>query len=655
MSDQAIAAPRGRTEKMDLTAEWLEVGGQGGFASGTVGGERTRRYHALLLTATRPPGGRVVLVNGIEAWVTAGEKIQPLSSQRYTPDVVYPQGWLHLTDFSRDPWPTWRYALPDATQIVHELFAARETSEIVLSWRREPAGGPCRLDVRPLLSGRDYHALHRENPACNLDSAVTGTSVAWRPYEVHPPIVAASNGEYRAEPDWYRNFLYTAERDRGLDCVEDLASPGRFTFDLAHGPAVLILGANSGRAEDDAESRARSLTEMERSRRNEAAGPLAWAASCYVVDGSHGRTVLAGFPWFTDWGRDTFISLRGLALATGRLAEADAILSTWAGLVDQGMLPNRFSESDGAPEFNTVDAPLWFVVAVDEFLTTAGNAGYSPKDKDRLAQAVQSVLDGFQRGTRHGIAQDTDGLLSAGEPGLQLTWMDAKIGDRTITPRIGKPVEIQALWINALRIAGSWSDRWAPTERTARASFQARFPNPANGGLFDVVDVDHRAGENDPRIRPNQIFAVGGLPYPVLEGDAARCVVDLVERTLLTPLGLRSLAPDDEGYISHYRGGPVERDSAYHQGTVWPWLAGPFVEAWLRVHGSSATAKATARTRFLQPLLDHLETAGLGHVSEVADGDPPHTPGGCPFQAWSLGELIRIQRMLDGDQTPVGK
>ena len=640
---------------MDLAAEWLEVGGEGGFASGTVGGERTRRYHALLLTATRPPGGRVVLVNGIEAWVTERGQVTPLTAQRYTPNVAYPQGWLHLTGFSRDPWPSWRYALPGGTQIVHELFVARETSEVVLRWHQEGAAGPCRLEVRPLISGRDYHALHRENPACNLDSAVTGASVAWRPYAVHPSIVAASNGEYRAEPDWYRNFLYTAERDRGLDCVEDLASPGRFTFDLARGPAVLILGANVGRAQEDSDTRAQSLADAELSRRGAGASPLAAAASCYVVDGSRGKTVAAGYPWFTDWGRDTFIALRGLVLATGRLAEADAILSTWSGLVDQGMLPNRFSENDGAAEYNTVDAPLWFVVGVDAFLNTAANAGYAPIDKGRLAQAVQSILEGFARGTRHGIELDTDGLIRAGEPGLQLTWMDAKIGDRTITPRIGKPVEIQALWINALRIAGSWSDRWAQTERAARAAFQARFPNPQNGGLFDVVDVDHRAGENDPRIRPNQIFAVGGLPYPVLEGDLARGVVDLVERTLLTPLGLRSLAPDDAGYIAHYRGGPAERDTAYHQGTVWPWLTGPFVEAWLRVHGHSPTAKATARTRFLQPLLDHLETAGLGHVSEVADGDPPHTPGGCPFQAWSLGELIRVKRMLDDDQTSVGE
>ncbi|MGH6798154.1 MAG: amylo-alpha-1,6-glucosidase, partial [Roseiarcus sp.] len=294
-------------------------------------------------------------------------------------------------------------------------------------------------------------------------------------------------------------------------------------------------------------------------------------------------------------------------------------------------------------------------VAVEDFLRAAADAGYVPQDEARLPQAVEAILDGYSRGTRHGIALDPDGLVRAGEPGVQLTWMDAKIGDRVVTPRIGKPVEIQALWINALRIAGRWSKRRSQTERAACASFRARFPNPANAGLFDVVDVDHRAGENDGRIRPNQIFAVGGLPDPVLEGDLARDVVDLVERTLLTPLGLRSLAPDDPDYAPHYRGGPAERDAAYHQGTVWPWLIGPFVEAWLRVRGTQDAAKEEARKRFLPPLLDHLETAGLGQVSEVADGDSPHLPGGCPFQAWSVGELIRVQRMLDADRTPVSE
>jgi predicted glycogen debranching enzyme len=637
---------------MDLAAEWLEADAQGGFACGTVGGERTRRYHALLLVATHPPGGRAVLVNGIEAWVTTLDGNHPITSQRYTPDVVYPDGWLHVTRFLRDPWPSWRFVLPGGTEIVQELFVSRETSETVLRWRQEGASGPCRLNVRPLLSGRDYHALHRQNPVCNLASGVNGSRVTWRPYASMPQIVASSNGDYHAEPDWYRNFLYTAERDRGLDCVEDLAAPGRFTFDLEQKGAVLVL-SSGGLVDADAEGRAEKLAKTERRRRDAVANPLFAPATCYLADGGRGTTVVAGFPWFTDWGRDTFIAMRGLLLATGRLAEAESILSTWSGQVDQGMLPNRFSENDGAPEYNTVDAPLWFVVAVEEFLRAASAAGYRPQDEARLARAVQAILDGFAGGTRHGIALDTDGLIRAGETGVQLTWMDAKVGDRVVTPRIGKPVEIQALWINALRIAGRWSDRWAAAACAAHASFQARFPNPENGGLFDVVDVDHRVGENDPHIRPNQIFAIGGLPYPVLEGGLARGVVDLVERALLTPLGLRSLAPDDADYVPHYRGGPAERDVAYHQGTVWPWLIGPFVEAWLRVRGQSRTAKAEARARFMPPLLAHLETAGLGHVSEVADGDPPHTPGGCPFQAWSLGELIRVQRMLDHNQSQI--
>jgi predicted glycogen debranching enzyme len=637
---------------MDLAAEWLEAAANGGFACGTVGGERTRRYHALLLAATQPPGGRIILMNGIEAWVTTPSGNHPITSQRYTPDVVHPDGWRHLICFSRDPWPSWKFVLPGGTEIIHELFVSRETCETVLRWRQEGPAGPCRLHVRPLLSGRDYHALHRENPVCNLASAVNGSHVTWRPYASLPQIVASSNGDYHSEPDWYRNFLYTAEQARGLDCVEDLVSPGRFTFNLEKNQAVLVL-RSGGLVDADAECRAGKLAATERRRRDAAASQLSCSASSYLVDGSRGTTVVAGFPWFTDWGRDTFIAMRGLLLATGRLAEADAILLAWSGQVDRGMLPNRFSESDGTAEYNTVDAPLWFVVAVEEFLRTASAASYRPQDEPRLAKAVQAILEGFAGGTRHRIALDTDGLIRAGEAGVQLTWMDAKIGDRVITPRTGKPVEIQALWINTLRIGGRWSERWAAMASAARTSFQARFPNPENSGLYDVVDVDHRDGENDAHIRPNQIFAIGGLPYPVLEGDLARSVVDLVERTLLTPLGLRSLAPDDPDYAPHYRGSPAERDAAYHQGTVWPWLIGPFVEAWLRVRGQSQAAKAEARARFMPPLLAHLEAAGLGHVSEVADGDPPHTPGGCPFQAWSLGELIRLQHMLEDHQPQV--
>jgi len=635
---------------MDLTAEWLEADGLGGFASGTISGERTRRYHALLLTATRPPAGRVVLVNGIEAWVETEAGRYALSTQRYLPDVTYPEGWRSIIAFAHRPWPSWQFRLPDSTVIEHEVFVRRGGEGTVLRWRRTAGSGACCLSVRPLLSGRDYHALHSENDAIAFDGVVQGANVTWRPYAGLPSIGAVSNGAYRAAPDWYRRFLYSAERDRGLDCVEDLASPGCFQFDMAREEAVLMFRVGDGLAVSPAPLGAK-LAAAERHRREALPDELAGASNAFLVDGTQGRTLLAGFPWFTDWGRDTFIALRGLLLATGQLAAAETILAAWAGLVSDGMLPNRRSDTGDTLDYNSVDAALWFVVAVDDLLREALDTGYAVREGRRLAQAVAAILDGYVGGTRYGIGLDKDGLLRAGEPGVQLTWMDAKVGDWVVTPRIGKPVEVEALWINALRIAQRWSPRWAAAEHAARTAFAARFPNPATGGLFDVVDADHVPGKTDDRIRPNQIFAVGGLPYPVLDSAAARGVVDLVEAKLLTPLGLRSLAREDPDYVPRYRGGPQKRDAAYHQGTVWPWLIGPFVEAWLRVRGHSAAAKSEARTRFLLPLLQHLETAGLGHVSEVADGDPPHTPGGCPFQAWSLGELIRVRRLV-GDTPP---
>ncbi len=385
----------------------------------------------------------------------------------------------------------------------------------------------------------------------------------------------------------------------------------------------------------------------ERARR-EAASPLALAAGAYLVDRPGGRTLVAGFPWFTDWGRDTFIALRGLLVATGALRQARAILLAWAGAVSEGMMPNRFPDRGAAPEYNSVDASLWYVVAVHDVLAAHAAAGRPVPEAEaaRLAEACAAILDGYAAGTRYGIAADADGLLRAGVPGVQLTWMDAKVGDWVVTPRIGKPVEVQALWINALRIGTArWSPRWRELERRASASF-ARFVSPS-GALHDVIDADHVPGAVDGRMRPNQILAVGGLPFPLLTGEAARAVVEAVEAHLLTPLGLRSLDPADPDYRGTYAGGPRERDGAYHQGTVWPWLIGPFVDAWLAVRGRSSKAKAEARARVLPPLEAHLQEAGLGHVSEVADGDPPHRPGGCPFQAWSLGELIRVRRMLD--------
>ncbi|MBV9653418.1 MAG: glycogen debranching enzyme family protein [Acetobacteraceae bacterium] len=631
----------------DLATEWLEADGLGGFASGTAGLVRTRRYHALLLTARTPPSGRVVLVNGIEAWLEAGSERIALTTQQYGGGVQSPDGATRITDFTARPWPCWTFDVGRGATIRQDILVARDTCETVLRWRGAGAG---RLHVRLLMSGRDYHSLHHENPAFAFDAvAVQGGNVAWRPYPGGPAVAALSNGGYRPEPEWYRGFFYAAEHERGLDDDEDLASPGVFTWDLDTDDALLIL-----RAGDTLNVRVRPyaarLIAAETARRNRFASAREASAAAYVVDRGAGRTILAGFPWFTDWGRDTFIAMRGLVLGMGRLAEAATILHAWAGTVGAGMLPNRFPDSGDVPEYNSVDASLWYIIAVNDYVAacTAGGQAADPLLFARLGATVGDILDGYAAGTRFGIGADSDGLLRAGVPGVQLTWMDAKVGDWVVTPRIGKPVEVQALWINALRIGGRWSDRWRTLEGQARAAFLARFPDPETGGLADVVDAGHVAGAVDRAIRPNQIFAAGGLPFPVVSDEAARGIVACVERHLLTPAGLRTLAPDDPAYVGRYEGDGRKRDGAYHQGTVWPWLTGAFVDAWLRVKGGGEAAKAEGRQRFLQPLLDRLHVAGLGHLSEIADGDPPHTPRGCPFQAWSLGELIRIEAMLGG-------
>jgi predicted glycogen debranching enzyme len=578
-------------------------------------------------------------VNGFEAWLETPAGTLALTSQRYVPDVVYPDGAARIETFAPDPWPSWTLALPDGSRIEHALLVEPGRSATLLSWRlRSGPGGT--LVVRPLLSGRDYHALHHENPAFRFEATVAGDRVVWRPYPGLPAIVARSNGAYAHQPDWYRNFLYTEERARGLDCVEDLASPGVFRWDLTGAEAVWVLAVQGNEPAEGLDV----IRAREQERRRTFPTRLRRAADAYVVRRGTGKTIIAGYPWFTDWGRDTPIALRGLCLATGRFDDARAILLEWSRAVSEGMLPNRFPDRGEAPEFNAVDAALWFVVAVHDFLETVHDV--APRDREALEAAVDAIVSGYARGTRYGIRADTDALLAAGQPGIQLTWMDARVGDRVVTPRIGKPVEVQALWLNALRIAGRRSERWSVLEARGRESFETRFWNEAAGALHDVVDVDHHAGTVDATIRPNQIFAVGGLPFSLLEGPRARRVVDTVEARLLTPLGLRTLAPGEPGYRPYYRGGPAERDGAYHQGTAWPWLMGAFVEAWVRVRGGTANVRREARARFLEPLLGHLDDAGLGHLPEIADGDAPHTARGCPFQAWSVGEALRLTRLL---------
>ena len=609
----------------------------------------------------KPPTDRRVLVNGMDVVVDSGGERLALTSQTYKPTVegdpaiVRHEGRPVEFRFDNSLWPTWTYELGDGRTIEHAIMVPRGSPLVILSWRLVgPTGGAkTTLVVRPFLSGRDYHSLHHENADFNFKPAVDKATgrIVFRAYKSEPAVVALSNGAFKEEPYWYREFLYPEDHDRGLDCVEDLAAPGAFAFELGTGEAILVLGAEQateGMGVRSLVTRVASIRAAEQTRRLNAGSPLMRAVSAYVVDRGRGKTILAGYPWFTDWGRDTFISLRGLCLSTGRLEEARRVLVEWSSAVSEGMLPNRFTDSDEGPEFNSVDASLWFVVAVHDLRLAETRAGFaaSAVEEGQLNAAIVAILRGYGAGTRHGIRMDGDHLLAAGEPGVQLTWMDAKVGDYIVTPRIGKPVEIQALWINALRIGSqihSQLGRWADQ---AEKSFNEKFWNEETGYLYDVVDADHVPGRFDGRIRPNALFAVGGLPFQVMGGERARKMVDLAEAKLVTSSGLRSLSPDDPQYRGAYRGGVWSRDTAYHQGTIWPYLMGAFVEAWVRVRSGSPDARLEARRLFLEPFLDVLDPNHSGHLPEIAEGDPPHLARGCPFQAWSVGEALRLDRSV---------
>ncbi len=631
--------------------EWLEADGLGGFASGTATGVRTRRYHALLLTATQPPTGRMALVNGVEAWVERDGRAEVLTPQRYSGGV---SRGARIESFTPIPWPSWVYVLEDGTRVRHDVFVPRGRACVVLSWSVEGLDDR-KLRVRPLLSGRDYHALHSENVSFDMRAIEGRGVVSWGPYHGVPGVVCASNGVYTHAPDWYRGFSYAHEQSRGFDHVEDLATPGFVEFDRVGGESLMVLAseAERERLQEDLEIRGLrgTVEEWRRAEGTRRAGPaLDAAADAYVVKRGGGTTITAGYPWFTDWGRDAMISVRGLCTARGRLDEAAEVLSSWAGAVSGGLLPNRFCDSPGdIVEYNSVDAPLWFCVAAYELLRAYRERdGAAPLGlRGTLTGAVREIVERYAAGTAMGIGMDeSDALLWSGTPGTNLTWMDARVRGQPITGRIGKPVEVQALWVHALCIAGKSDPKYKELSKVAQRSLVSKFWNERLACLYDVIDLDHRRGTADTSVRPNQIFAVGGLPKNLLPADRARCVVDTVERELLTPAGLRSLAAWDDAYRGRYQGGPDQRDSSYHQGTAWSWLLGPFVEAWVRVRGSTDESMRHARERFLEPLIATGFAFGLGHIGEIADGDAPHGGRGCPFQAWSVAEAIRLDRVV---------
>ncbi len=630
-----------------LGLEWLETNGRGGFASGTVAGPNTRRYHALLLVARKPPVERFVLVNHLEERLDINDSSFPLSTNLYS-GVVHPDGYRRCIAFSSEPWPTWTYEL-DGIKVMREIFSPRGRDLVVVRWRlAETSTRSARLVIRPMLTGRDYHSLHHENGGIHTDAAVREGLVAWQPYGDLPQIRALHTGEYRHQPDWFRRIQYPIEQERGLDYEEDWWSPGEIAFTLSHErPASLVfttelVDAIKVEALAKDEQRRRKAVRTGAPKGDPLVQSLWLAAEAYISERGKQQTVIAGYPWFTDWGRDTFQSLPGLCLVTGRHEVAKQVIEAFAAHVSQGMIPNRFPDAGEMPEYNTIDGSLWFVHAVGRYLDYTGD--------DRTVEqvgwrAVRQILDGYRQGTRYGIKVDQDGLVTSGAPGVQLTWMDAKVGEWVVTPRRGKPVEIQALWVSTLGIGEHLGTRFGDPAFAARCradrlramkSFRARFWYEAGGYLYDVID-----GENgdDASLRPNQIFAVA-LTKGLLSREQVQQVVQVVEEQLLTPVGLRTLAPGDQRYRPRYGGSVADRDGAYHQGTVWPFLLGPFVTAWVSTHGGTIAARRKARTLFTG-IEQHLGEACLGQVSEIFDAEAPHTPRGCVAQAWSVAEILR--------------
>lgn len=627
-----------------LRREWLEANGLGGWASSTIAGAHTRRYHGLLVAAAHPPVGRMVLLSKLDETIIVEGRRFELGCNRH-PGVVHPRGFEYLQSFSKDLFPVFEYEA-GGVRLRKTIAAVHGENTTLVLYEVLHASAAFSFELRPFVAARDYHGLTHANEGIRREAQFADGVFHTQPYEGVPELfIAVPGAEFIAQPDWYRDFEYLIEQDRGLDFREDLFTHGIFKLALGAGSrlGIVISTRHAGKREAFAllagEKRRREKLLQGPSSRDEFSRMLTLAADQFVVQRGNLRTIIAGYHWFSDWGRDTMIALPGICLVTGRLEEAKKILRAFAQNVSQGMLPNRFPDAGEQPEYNTVDASLWFFVAIYKYLQASSDEKFV---RDDLLPVMRDIIAWHDRGTRYHIHVDGDGLLYAGEPGAQLTWMDAKIGDWVVTPRQGKAVEINALWYNALKIFAELSQRFnraAEAEQFSRraarvkARFNEIFWNEAGGCLFDCIDGEYR----DLALRPNQIFALS-LPFPLLEGSRAERVLRAVEEKLYTPFGLRSLAADDPAYRAQYGGDVRARDSAYHQGTVWSWLLGPLITAIVRVEGEAGKLRAE---RLFENIKPHLHDAGIGSISEIFDAEPPHMPRGCVAQAWGVAEVLR--------------
>jgi predicted glycogen debranching enzyme len=641
--------------------EWLVTNGIGGYASGTVAGLLTRRYHGLLVAALQPPLGRTLLLTKLDETATYDGHTYPLFTNRWAVPIaalrhewdrewvgVEPIGFHHLERFHLEgATPVWTFACADAL-LEKRVWMQQGFNTTYIRYDLCRATAPLTLSIEAIVNYRDHHSntfsgdwqMRVEPVAHGLQVMAFGGAV--------PFYLLSDHAEVMPQHEWRQRYFLSIEKYRGLDALDDNLYAGHFCAVLHPGESLTLIASTETTPSLDGASayaerqayEGRLVTQSSLTDAPAWVQHLVLAADQFIVrrtlpDGTEGRSVIAGYPWFGDWARDTMISLPGLTLVSGRYNAAAQILHTFAHFVDQGMLPNRFPDKGEPPEYNSVDATLWYFEAIRAY-HAATNDDTLLRD---LFPLLQAIIEWHQRGTRHNIHVDpADGLLYAGEPGVQLTWMDARVSDWVVTPRIGKPVEINALWYNALcsmadfaRLLDESADGYETLAEQARAGF-ARYWNETTVYCYDLLDGPEG---DDPALRPNQLFAVS-LPHSPLNSQQQRGVVDACARHLLTSHGLRSLATDDPAYVGHYGGAQRQRDGAYHQGTVWGWLIGPFVSAHLRVYGDRELARS-----FLQPLVHHLADHGLGSISEIFDGDPPFASRGCIAQAWSVAEVLR--------------
>ncbi|MBL7858609.1 MAG: glycogen debranching enzyme family protein [Cyclobacteriaceae bacterium] len=624
--------------------EWLETNGIGGYASGTVSGTNTRRYHGLLVAATQPPVGRRVMLSKLEETIRMGDEVFELSANQY-PGVVHPQGFQHLKSFNRELFPEFTYQAGSIT--LRKTIASIHNENTTVIWY-EVLSAPKKftLELLPLYSCKDFHHTTHANDSMSSLYLFSEGNFRTLNYLGSPELfITVPESTFTEQQGWYFNFEFAVEQYRGLDFTEDLYTHGKFSIELKKGSTLGIIIST----EDPSERDARKLLLDEKKRRealvqsyswNESIKRLVLAADQFIVTRGKYKSIIAGYPWFSDWGRDTMIALPGLCLATGKFEDAKKILRAFAANISEGMLPNRFPDEGETPEYNTIDATLWFFQSVYKYYKETKDKKFIAK----LLPILKKIIQWHHKGTRYNIKVDPDdGLLYGGQDGVQLTWMDAKVGDWVVTPRSGKAVEINALWYNALCIMEFLTVETGSAEAAAvfraeavrvKESFNTQFWISDKQYLYDYIDGDYK---NDD-LRPNQIYAVS-LPFPLLTKDRAKQVFDAVENHLFTPKGLRSLSPTHPDYRPVYGGDVRSRDGAYHQGTVWSFLLGPYIDALMLIsEGKGKTMASKIITNFLE----HLDEACVGSVSEIFDGEYPHAPHGCPAQAWGVAEILRV-------------